>query len=283
MPSSVHYDTPGVHDWTVPAGVTSITVNLQGASGGDERQDGGSVGGYGATLDKWVVPVTPGEVLRVYVGGRGERGSQSGSTPLPGAGGFNGGGDSHATGTADPNSAPGGGGGATDIRRYPYTLADRLLVAGGGGGGGGNGGSSGGSGGHIATGYPGIHGDGGSQGGAGGTASAGGDGGTGTVSNGDAGSLGDGGDGQGGGVRGGGGGGGGYYGGGGGGESGVGTGGGGGGGGSSYVGSATGGTSGTWAVTGPYDGAATITWTRRSGVYYHAGSGVAMGPGVGVA
>lgn len=259
--TAVTFNTPGAHDWTVPTGVTSITVNLQGANGGAERQTGGSRGGFGGTLDDWVLAVTPGEVLRIYVGGHGERGSTSGSTPVAGAGGFNGGADSNIVSSPAPAiSAPGGGGGATDIRRSPYALADRLIVAGGGGGGGGNGGSNGGDGGGF-SGLNGGSGGNGSRGGGGGTSSAGGAGGTGTVVNGDAGSLGLGGEGRGASIRGGGGGGGGYYGGGGGGEAGLATGGGGGGGGSSYTGSATGGTSGTWAVAGPIDGAVTITYT----------------------
>jgi hypothetical protein len=64
-----------------------------------------------------------------------------GGIPAPNsvAGGFNGGGS--ARGRTRPHSqAGGGGGGAADVRTGPgYTLADRILVAGGGGGNGGNG------------------------------------------------------------------------------------------------------------------------------------------------
>jgi hypothetical protein len=56
--------------------------------------------------------VIPGEVLQLNGGGAGG----------PGGGGFNGG------GAPGPDAA--GGGGASDVRRAPYGLADRLIVAG---------------------------------------------------------------------------------------------------------------------------------------------------------
>jgi hypothetical protein len=99
----------------VPAGVTALDVVLEGAQGGNERNDGKGLGGkLSATL-----PVTAGELLYIYVGGQ----------PVDTSGGFNGGGAGDSSGR--------GGGGATDIRRGGNTIADRILVAGGGGGGGG--------------------------------------------------------------------------------------------------------------------------------------------------
>ena len=91
--------------WTVPAGVTQATFTLYGGAG-----EGGAGGGSGAEVTG-TLPVTPGSVLQVNAG--------------QAAGPFGGG--------------SGGGGGASDIRDGTYTLADRLLVAGGGGGGGLNG------------------------------------------------------------------------------------------------------------------------------------------------
>ena len=84
------------------------------------------------------VPVTPGEVLMVMVGsvGKVDEGEYYG------VGGFNGGGDGN-----------GAGGGATDIRRSPYTLTDRVLIAGGGGGASTGQDTFGGDGGMNATGY----------------------------------------------------------------------------------------------------------------------------------
>jgi hypothetical protein len=198
--------------FTVPANVSVITVTVSGASGGGS-------GGGGARFVN-TLTVTPGSVLRIYVGGSGIVGASA-------AGGFNGG------GTAGYNySNEGSGGGASDIRISPYALADRIIVAGGGGG---NGGWAGGAGG--AAGLNGTAGQNGQGwGGGGGTSSAGGAGGSGNgCGNGAAGSLGQGGAG-GGCTIGGGGGGGGYYGGGGGGgdNNGCCADGGGGGGGSSF-------------------------------------------------
>jgi hypothetical protein len=116
--------------WRVPAGVSSVTFDLYGAQGGAQADTARSVpGGLGAHLHS-VQAVGSGQVLMIVVGG----------TPAPNsvAGGFNGGGS--AGGRARPYSvAGGGGGGATDVRTGPaYTLAGRVLVAGGGGGNGGN-------------------------------------------------------------------------------------------------------------------------------------------------
>eukprot|EP01032_Pedospumella_encystans_P015151 gene15151-17352_t len=108
--------------FTVPLGVTSITATLTGASGGTATYNAKTgTGGMGAIITA-NIPVTPGEVLYIYVGGQG-----STST-----GGFNGGG---AAGAVYAQYPAGSGGGATDIRRSPFTMANRLLVAGGGGGG----------------------------------------------------------------------------------------------------------------------------------------------------
>ena len=80
----------------------------------------------------------PGRDALVYVGGQG--GTAEGATR--GRGGWNGGGDGGAAverADGRPGSAGSGGGGATDVRRGAGTLADRILVAGGGAGGGGGG------------------------------------------------------------------------------------------------------------------------------------------------
>ena len=216
----------------VPASVTSVTVVARGAAGG-----GGVRGGRVFA----VVPVTPREKLYVFVGGEGAL--------L--AGGFNGG---AGAGNEGRNCSGYGGGGATDVREAGRTLANRIIIAGGGGGTGGTcylNGGAGGKGGGKTGGSGSVGGDGsqyyGGGGGTGGTQSTGGSGGSsgegslGYGDPGDAGVLGLGGAGGAGnyGGGGGGGGGGGYYGGGGGGAGGYGTselgGGGGGGGGSSYV------------------------------------------------
>ena len=108
--------------FTVPAGVTSLGVDVVGASGTTVPP---SLAGAGGRVQA-ILPVTPGETLTIMVAGSG--GSNSG-----GAGGF-------------PGGFPGGG--ASDIRRGS-TL---LIVAGGGGAGGTLGGGNGGAGGGLVGG-----------------------------------------------------------------------------------------------------------------------------------
>lgn len=210
--------------FVVPNGVTSIDVDVRGAQGSDTF---GSIPGLGGRVQTSIA-VAPGETLYVYVGGAG---GDPEPPNTPGIGGFNGGGNGGVD-PVDQNGPSGGGGGASDIRRSPYALNDRLVVAGGGGaatcctidnspqlnGPGGNGGG--------ATGADGLSfGNGGSGPGGGGTQSTGGSGGTGGGSSGGFGQGGTGGNGNraggagGGGWYGGGGGGGGFYGSGGGGGS----------------------------------------------------------------
>lgn len=161
-------DTGGQQQWIVPAGVTSIQVDVRGAQGGSGSGNGGGGGGKGARV-RTTLSVTPGETLYVYVGGQN---------------GYNGGGGGGSYG-----AYPGGdGGGASDIRQGGTTLSNRVVVAGGGGGGGGGAGVPGGEGGN--GGYNG--GGGGSYSGGGGTQSAGGAG-NGGGSTGDSGSGGSGG------------------------------------------------------------------------------------------
>lgn len=101
----------------VPCGVTSLTVDVRGAQGGGAS--GGNGGRTQATL-----PVTAGETLNIYVGGK--------PTVQLGPGGFNGGGAVTAL-PCGGGSDGWPGGGASDIRRGT-TFTDRLIVAGGGGG-----------------------------------------------------------------------------------------------------------------------------------------------------
>ena len=137
--------------FVVPAGVTSISVDLKGAAGGRTYYNRSifSFPGFGGQTQT-TIPVSPGQVLVIHVGGSGVDGSASGA----GTGGFNGGGNGSAS--VDMNGvmeyAGGGGGGASDIRKAGGALADRIVVAGGGGGagftyeGGQGGGLTGGSG-----------------------------------------------------------------------------------------------------------------------------------------
>lgn len=112
MPSQTFTYSGNVQNFFVPAGVTSLSVDVQGARGGS---------GFGASGGRvqGSVPVTPGEELYIYVGGQ--------------AGWPNGG-----TGTGH------NGGGSSDIWR-PGSV--RVAIAGGGGGSGDSGdGLSGGGG-----------------------------------------------------------------------------------------------------------------------------------------
>lgn len=113
--------TGSAQTFVVPAGVTSISLDLKGAQGG--RDNCGERGGRGGRVTG-TISVTPGEILQINVGGKGN-GSLSSIT-----GGFNGGGDGELWGSL----YAGGGGGASDIRRGSNGLIDRVAVAAGGGG-----------------------------------------------------------------------------------------------------------------------------------------------------
>ena len=155
--------TGGMQTFTVPAGITGVTIEAWGAQGGSGNAAGG-LGGYASGY----IAVTPGQDLYIFVGGQN---------------GNNGGG---AGGLSQDGSYGGTGGGASDVRTAGTSLSNRIIVAGGGGGGGkdgsllncqpspaGAGGSGGGTAG--ADGYSSTCGcSGGGTGGGAGTASAGG-------------------------------------------------------------------------------------------------------------
>jgi adhesin/invasin len=139
--------TGDYYSWTVPAGVSNINFDVNGAAGGNGTNpacsgSGFSTGGKGGRV-QGSLTVTQGNILYFYVGGSGA------SAQLAGGGGWNGGGATNATGTP---CYPGAGGGASDIRTSLGTLSTRLVVAGGGGGAGGytSGGNGGGGGGTTA-------------------------------------------------------------------------------------------------------------------------------------
>ncbi len=121
-PTTVSFDTPGEHEYTVPAGVTRVDVAAVGGEGARTNRRGGRAAHVIATLD-----VTPGQKLFAVVGG-----SASGNTPGSNGGGAAGGSAGQCVGT------PGAGGGATDVRTIAQgesgSDASRVLVAGGGGG-----------------------------------------------------------------------------------------------------------------------------------------------------
>lgn len=108
--------TGSVQTYTVPAGVTQIQIEANGAQGG------GTFGGNGGKAIG-TLPVTPGAVLQVYVGGK--------PTVQLGSGGFNGGGATLILPCGGGDGWPGGG--ASDVRTSA-SLNNRIIVAGGGGG-----------------------------------------------------------------------------------------------------------------------------------------------------
>ncbi len=111
--------TGSMQSFTVPACVSTISLDVKGAQGGANALNG-AVGGLGGSAFG-VITVSPGDVLNIYVGGMN---------------GYNGGG---AAGQSPCTTAMGGvGGGASDIRLNGVSLNNRVIVAGGGGGAGGD-------------------------------------------------------------------------------------------------------------------------------------------------
>jgi methenyltetrahydromethanopterin cyclohydrolase len=154
--------------WTVPAGVTSITVKTWGAGGGGGagglNRPGGT--GGGGAFAQTTLSVTPGETLLIRVGGGGDGGTV-------------------ASGGPNRSGSGGGGGGFTGVFRTSVSQVNALIVVGAGGGGGGgdteasspNGGAGGAGG--PPDGSTGSNGSENVTGGTGGTQSAGGAGGSG--------------------------------------------------------------------------------------------------------
>jgi hypothetical protein len=175
-PVTLSFNTTGIGSYTVPYGVSEITITLSGGGGGGGGGDAqGGSSGYPGHLLTQTISVNPGDVISTDVGGGGTGGfySYGGGSGTGGtsATGFNGGNG----GDAGPSGASGGGGGggaATVVKRNGITI---LVAAGGGGGGGGGrgGGGQGKTGNALNTttsGLPGarLSGDGGGGGGGGG-------------------------------------------------------------------------------------------------------------------
>jgi len=156
--------------YTVPAGVTSIDVEMWGGGGGGGNAGGWSYGfaGGGGGYTTGTLAVTPGQVLTVMVGAGGTNGSIANTNPSYGGG-------ARSCNTGTDCRYGGQGGGRSAIR---YSSADVITAGGGGGGGssrvatgelgGGGGGNAGADGSSYTTGCRGR----------GGTQSAGGAGGS---------------------------------------------------------------------------------------------------------
>ncbi len=125
------FTTPGTSIYTVPSGVTQLSIAAVGAAGGGWCANGG--GGRGASVSG-TFPVSPGEQVTVSVGGVG---GVCNATPSGGIGGG---------GSASGYAGGGGGASSVSVGTAPATPGSELLVAGGGGGaslGGGPGGDAG--------------------------------------------------------------------------------------------------------------------------------------------
>ncbi|MBM65155.1 MAG: hypothetical protein CMH55_02850, partial [Myxococcales bacterium] len=133
----------------------SVTVEAWGAQGG-ANQGAGGLGGYVTGQ----LSVTPGEQLRIFIGGQGQSRVGCGQS-----GGYNGGGPTGSQCCGNAGALAGTGGGASDLRRGDAGLNDRILVAGGGGGSGDgdDGGAGGGLAGEGGNEYNGIGSGGGTQ------------------------------------------------------------------------------------------------------------------------
>ncbi|MGW6709257.1 Ig-like domain-containing protein [Streptomyces sp. NPDC054956] len=133
-PPACTYDSAGTDVFTVPAGVSALTVDLYGAEGGSAAgfvspnpPNEGAPGGLGGHT-RATLAVTPGQAVQITRGAVGSSGtSRHGEYARPG--GFG-----HGTGGGGAHGGGGSGGGATDLRTGAFGPADRILVAGGGGG-----------------------------------------------------------------------------------------------------------------------------------------------------
>lgn len=106
------YNSQGAGTFTVPSGVSSITVKVWGGGGGGGAGGSAAAGGAGGGggYVNATIPVTAGETLNLYVGGGG------------------------GAGTRNTAGGGGGGGGYSSVYRSTTPL---VIAAGGGGGGGG--------------------------------------------------------------------------------------------------------------------------------------------------
>ena len=168
---TVSFTTPGPGQFTVPDGVTSLSVTLYGGTGGTNNL-GEVPGGDGAEVNA-TLTVSPDQVLGVDVGGGGESGGVDGGGSGANGGGGGGGATDVTSGGSIQLVAGGGGGAGGDEDYIDSCLGVNVTPAGGAGG---NAGTGGGSGQSFASG--GITLAGGAGGAAGTTSGSGGSGGS---------------------------------------------------------------------------------------------------------
>jgi hypothetical protein len=146
---------PNSQTFTVPAGVTSVSITVEGAPGGSGFR-GGSTGGSGGSGARvtGTLPVTPGQTLLLDVGSAGSTGTTpngwcflgDASDESNGGSGGGGGGVLDGGGTGGLGNlcgGGGGGGGGADTIVFLNSSYQMAIDAGGGGGGGGGGGIAG--------------------------------------------------------------------------------------------------------------------------------------------
>ncbi|MFE2407515.1 Ig-like domain-containing protein [Kitasatospora sp. NPDC059408] len=128
------YTAAGTDSFTVPNGVSAVTVDLFGAEGGSAAgyvlpnpANTGAPGGLGGE-SRATLAVVPGQTLQITLGAAGVPGSsRHGEFARPGGYG-------HGTGGGGAHGGGGSGGGGSDVRTGAFGADDRVLVAGGGGG-----------------------------------------------------------------------------------------------------------------------------------------------------
>jgi len=134
------YDYTGtIQDFVVPSSVTEIVAFLWGAGGGAGydttlRHNLGGGGGYIAGI----IPVAPGETLKIIVGGGGQGTGGSQGTGVGGWGGDATYGDGAGGSTGGGIVGAGAGGGRSAVVRDISGTITQLISAGAGGGGGGS-------------------------------------------------------------------------------------------------------------------------------------------------
>ncbi|WP_457028640.1 Ig-like domain-containing protein [Kitasatospora sp. P5_F3] len=133
-PPSCVYTATGTDTFTVPVGVTAVSVDLFGAEGGSAAgfvspnpPNAGAPGGLGGET-RATLAVSAGQALQITVGAVGSSGtSRHGEYARPG-------GTGHGAGGGGAHGGGGSGGGGSDLRVGAFGPTDRILVAGGGGG-----------------------------------------------------------------------------------------------------------------------------------------------------
>ena len=139
------FTTVGSNTFTVPDGVTSLNITINGAGGGGGGCDSHpGYKGYSGHTMSGNLTVTPGDTLTIGIGGGGKGGASDKSSAAGGSGGASltgySGGSGGTAGSSGISGAGGGGGGATVLKLNSTTVA---IAGGGGGGGGGGNGSNG--------------------------------------------------------------------------------------------------------------------------------------------